>query len=330
MQTRYRKEYIYPIDLFHKISEEGFNFKISEKVINIINRISGKVGAPNYIKTPIFQKKHYYNNNNNNKLHKQRKKKKNPKPLSDEEWEILRTFETTKIVKNEEGINKTINSIYAFLNKITLSNYDEISEDIFEKIEDIISIASHDDLMVLGKHIFDIGSANRFYSNLYASLFNTLVDKFPVMKQVFMDTYKNFVKIFDNIEVADDSNYDELCRVNKDNDKRRALVTFVVNLMKENMVDKTELYEFLNKFVDIFTVKMTEEGNRPICEEISEILYIIVSLGVNEFMTIDEFSETWDTIVELSDKNNKSEPSLSNKSIFKLMDLVEEMEDIIV
>ena len=33
-----------------------------------------------------------------------------------------------------------INSIYAFLNKITLSNYDEISEDIFEKIEDVLEV----------------------------------------------------------------------------------------------------------------------------------------------------------------------------------------------
>ena len=72
---------------------------------------------------------------------------------------------------------------------------------------------------------------------------------------------------------------------------------------------------------------MKVEGNNPNCEEISEILYIMLTLGIEDFVKQDYFKDIWDIIVTLSNMTIKSQPSLSNKSLFKLMDIIDELED---
>ena len=67
-------------------------------------------------------------------------------------------------------------------------------EDIVEKIIDIIDEATRDDLLKVGTHIFEIGAANRFYSNLYAKLFKELVNRFSSFKSIFVENYKNFIR----------------------------------------------------------------------------------------------------------------------------------------
>ena len=316
-----RGKQIYTFELFQQISKRGFDYEVSVQVINIVNRIASKVGAPTYIKTPIFRKRNYDNN----------KKRKNRKcttaKMTDEEWELLRTFETGKVVKNEVGINKTINSIYGFLNKITTDNYEQMRDDIIDKISDIIDEATHNDLLKVGTHIFEIGSANRFYSNLYAKLFKELVDEFSLFKDIFTESYKSFVQIFDNIEVVSNENYEQFCRVNKKNEERRSMVAFVMNLMIYKMVPITEILLFIQRFIDMFNTHMKMEDNKPICEEISEILHIMFTLGIEYFIKQDKFKNIWNTILDFSNMKPKNHPSLSNKSLFKLMDIVDELED---
>ena len=314
-----REKRIYKFDLFQQISIDGFDYEVHPRVITIINRIAGKVGAPTYIKTPIFQKRNYdYNKKRNTRKSSQQ---------TEEEWELLRTFETGKVVKNDEGINKTINNIYGFLNKITIDTYEQMHEDIVEKITDIIDEASRDDLLKVGTHIFEIGAANRFYSNLYAKLFKALVNRFSSFKSIFVENYKNFIQIFDNIEVVSCKDYEKFCRVNKKNDERRSMVAFVVNLMKYEMVSIKEILSFVQHFIHMFRENMKQEDNKPICEEISEILYIMITLGIDDFIKQEVFQDTWRVLVELSEMTALSQPSLSNKSIFKLMDMVDELED---
>ena len=47
----------YSLDVFEDVKKEGFDFQFDPSVINMIQDIAEKVGAPGYIKTPIFAKK---------------------------------------------------------------------------------------------------------------------------------------------------------------------------------------------------------------------------------------------------------------------------------
>ena len=313
-----REKHTYPFDLFKHISSNGFDYVVSEKVVAIVNRIASKVGAPTYIKTPIFRKRVYDN---------KKRKHKNTKEMTDEEWELIRSFETGKIVKNEDGIHKVINHVYGYLNKLTDKNYEQMRNDIIEKITEIIDVASNEDLLQVGSHIFEIGAANRFYSGLYARLFKELVATFSSFHEIFDKSYKNFTQIFDNVEVVSNEDYDKFCLVNKKNDMRRSMVAFVVNLMKNEMVPVCEILSFMEHFVQLFKVHMIMEDNKPICEEISEILLIMLQLGIDEFSTMDAFTDVWKQIVSLSNTKVKKYPSFSNKSLFKFMDIVDELEN---
>ena len=173
-----REKQTYPVEVFNKLAVMGFDYVISEKVMKVVNRIASQVGAPTYIKTPIFRKRAYDNNNNNNN---KKRKNKHGREMTDEEWELIRSFKTGAIIKNEDGIHKVINSIYGLLNKLTTGNYEQIRNDIVDNINEIIDVAVRDDLLMLGTHIFEIGAANRFYSDLYARLFKELVYNFSTI-----------------------------------------------------------------------------------------------------------------------------------------------------
>ena len=117
---------IIPVDIFYSVLEKGFDYILPEYTINLINSISKKVGAPTYIKTPVFKK----NVANKNK----RRKKKSV----DNEWVDVRTFKTPTsadeniVVKHEELI---LSSIKGFMNKLTAATYDDIRDSIFSSIK---------------------------------------------------------------------------------------------------------------------------------------------------------------------------------------------------
>ena len=47
----------YTLQDFTNITFEGFNFTLPEETIKIISELSLQVGSPDYVKTPIFQKR---------------------------------------------------------------------------------------------------------------------------------------------------------------------------------------------------------------------------------------------------------------------------------
>ena len=59
----------------------------NDNIIQIINSISEKVGAPSYIKTPIFNKK------------KQDDRKKKNIEINDDDWVAIRNFQATEKLK---------------------------------------------------------------------------------------------------------------------------------------------------------------------------------------------------------------------------------------
>ena len=96
----------YTLSDFNDITFNGFDFKLQEETVKIISELTIEVGSPDYVKTPIFQKrdnpmKVAPNNENKDLLNSlnghKKKKNKNIELLNDNDWEVLRNFQTTKI-----------------------------------------------------------------------------------------------------------------------------------------------------------------------------------------------------------------------------------------
>ena len=119
-------------------------------VIELISSLSNKVGAPTYIKTPIFPKREKPNgvgtdqstsNSNSNASQENssssRRPRNKPSQISDEDWTLIRTFQKTEL-KKTEGIEKRIDTIRSLLNKLTDATYSVVESEILSEVNNII------------------------------------------------------------------------------------------------------------------------------------------------------------------------------------------------
>ena len=59
------------------------------------------------------------------------------------------------------------------------------------------------------------------------------------------------MSIFDNVEVCSQEDYDNFCRVNKNNMKRRSLTLFYTYLYKLNLLKNDDIFSLLDKLFDL-------------------------------------------------------------------------------
>jgi len=325
----------YPLLNFQSISSNGFDFKIPDETIRVINQLASQVGSPTYIKTPNFHKKEGITKPVPNGLgggvssyggggsgfddgYKKKRRGGATEIVNDEDWENLRTYQPTKI-EAKEGI---IDQIRFALNKMSDKNYLEHFTTITELLD---TVSSEEEMMSVSISIFDIASNNRFYSKLYADLYTELIHKYKIMNTIFESNLNKFLELFQKIEYVDSSkDYNRFCEINKDNEKRKALSAFFVNLTHTGIISQEKLFELTGNLLNqlIMLIEQTDKKNEV--DEISENIGILYNkklfnkctLQINE-MTILQI------ITKLSKSKVKTFPSLTNKSIFKFMDILE-------
>jgi hypothetical protein len=286
-----------------------------------------------------------------------------------EDWNVSRNFKTTKI-EAKTGIEKQINEIRVLLNKISNKNFEVQKELIIKEVLNFInelekieadeqtegggeqtddgkpieastagssSVSSSPakstiaDLSKIVKSIFDIASSNKFFSELYAELYKCLVDKFSVFNDILTDFIGNFTKTIDDINYIDpNENYDGFCDYTKSNDKRHALSSFILNLMKKKCVGVETVLPIVSHFLNV-SIKYISEPNRTNeIEEIAENIFIFVSQGHAVFRSSNpEYwnSEIMGLISNISAMKLKEHPSISNRIIFKYNDMVDAMKN---
>ena len=88
----------YTLDTINEIIFKGFNYELPSETLNIISELSLQVGSPDYIKTPVFQKRENPLKVEPSSVPGFRKKRGNKgMEVTDDNWESLKTFQTTKL-----------------------------------------------------------------------------------------------------------------------------------------------------------------------------------------------------------------------------------------
>jgi hypothetical protein len=239
----------YNLEDFNNIIFNGFDCNLPEETLGLISELAQQVGSPTYIRTPVFPKREINSIKNGgsstDSFTKRKKKNKSTESLSDADWESIRTFQATKIERNTEGINADMDILRSWLNKMTEKNYADLLVKIVDVLNKLIESGTTDeDMMRVGNEIFNIASNNRFYSKIYADLYSELINKYDVLKRIFESSLKSFLGIFENIEKGNpDEDYDNFCRVNRDNERRKSLSSFFVNLTINGMISQEKLIE---------------------------------------------------------------------------------------
>jgi len=318
----------YSLKDFNDIIFNGFDIKLPEETINIITELAQQVGSPAYIKTPDFHKK---TNDSASSIDdgygNDRRKKRNNRVTEvtgNGDWETMRSFQITPVIQ-KKGISLHIDQIRSALNKLTDKNY----VDQFGKIMDILNQVVDDpnnmtdNMTQISLAIFDIASNNRFYSKLYADLYSNLIEHFIQMKDIFEINLQLFLTLFDVIETADaDKEYDKFCRINKDNEKRKALGLFIVNLTLNKIIAPSKLFEITFGLLNQIVVFSKQENRKTEVDEMTENVAILYHPELFKKCELKiEGNGFVEIITMLAQTKAKTLPSLSNKAIFKYMDL---------
>lgn len=285
---------------------------LPKDVINVINFIAHKVGAPSYRKTPNFKKQH-----NNRHIEK----------ITGEDWAAIRNFKTTVINMNKDGIMKAKDDIRCLLNKITEKSYNDVKVEIIEKVKNLKEDFTDEEFksVNIGALIFNIGSKNKFCSHLYAKLYKELSIIYVEFSLISNKHYETYGKIFDEIKYVDpDTDYNLYCDYNKENENRKTMSLFFTNLMKYGVFQKEQLMNLILRLIKSIETCICEENNIEVVEETVTNLLIFIANGVEELSECEDWNKVILHIEKMSNAKKKNYKSLTTKTIFKYMDLLEQ------
>jgi len=223
-----------------------------------------------------------------------------PKFKRDPQWSrtTVVPFQATKL----EPRTAPADVLRALLNKMTDDTYDDLARQIAE-------IVTAD----MAHVVFEIASTNQFYSRLYARLVRDLGTVFAPVIAASLDS---FMGVFQTIESGNpDKDYDQFCRINKDNDRRRALAEFFVNLARIDVVPVSKIQAIIDALLIQLNQVKAEPGHVAVVDEIAVNLAILCA---KQWISADVLAQ----LKELAAIKIKALSSVSSKTIFKFRDLV--------
>jgi hypothetical protein len=260
------------------------------------------------------------------------KRSKYPQKPLEESWINPSGFKPTTFIEKPVGTDKIMNDIRASLNKISSKNYDANRDMILGLLQDLVNEQKEEsesakDLEKIGNNIFDIASTNKFFSEIYAKLYKDISEKFP---EIFNSILSSFLKGFTNtmntiIYFDQKDNYDDFCKYNKDNDKRKATSMFITNLVKNNVIQPEVLVNIIQTIQQNLNTYMNQENKVNEVEEIIENIYILLTNNVT-FLKSCLNTEIITFIQNLSILKPKDVPSMSSRAIFKCLDILDKMK----
>ena len=218
-----------------------------------------------------------------------------------------------------------LDSIKLNLNKLTDKNYLDISV----KMEDMIQEWLHNEatsveIEQMGELIFTIASNNRMFSKVYADLYCYLSNKIQIIADTFYSNFIKYCELFGDIsEVLNQDDYDEFCKMNILNEKRRSISLFMVNLTKNNMIKSDELFKIITNLITRLNEMITLPDKVSVTQELVDNIIILYDDGAiytdNEYFSLEN-NIVLDMIRKIATSNKSSILGINSKTKFKCMD----------
>jgi hypothetical protein len=314
----------YSIYDFQSIQDNGFVVDLPTKTIELISTLSQHVGSPTYIKTPVFNKKDSNYNENKRKKGRFRHNDTTNNNSQDNQSNIIFKLNTNTVKK--EGIDLQVQNMRSIINKIGKGNNEELYNDLFNVINEIIgSDISKEDSDRSIRLLVDILSHTKFYTKIYTELFSILLEKYKILKDAFSGKMTDYMISYESIvEMNPDKDYDLFCKTNKENDIRKSISTFYLNLYLKNKVNKIDFYKNLKIISTKLFDDISKECNKYSNDEIIENICIFMSEDVvveecKNVIISDDIS-IHHFLNNMATGRSEKPSGLSTKALFKLMD----------
>jgi hypothetical protein len=333
----------YDVNNYNSISLEGYDYRLPSAILSIIIKLTNELGiiaqppvrtnaastsseewepATNYKRTPMKR------NKSNSKM----------REMNDETWTSTRGFKVTKIEK-KEGMDKIINDIRVCLNKISTKNYDIQKDSAFLLINNLIDndsdgehpsdedegkLSASDNVTKIANVIFDIASANKVHSELYARLYKELTQKFDIFGEIIRNIVDQYLIGITTIECVDQNvDYDKFCNNNKLNDKRKAMALFIVNLMKQDIIGDKEVGRIVITLLELVISYKDSSERLPEVDEITENIFVFMTSANLELKTLSNWEDILNIIKQCSQYKSRDCLGISSRAIFKYMDMLD-------
>jgi hypothetical protein len=271
---------------------------------------------------------------------------------------VLQINSVRKAPIDKTKINIAKSNIKALLNKLSPSNYNKLEKEFLVIYSELLesSIEENiDELYSMDNYIIDyICYNNLSYSSIYVNVFFSLINIYNTknykLENIFLynllkekyDDFSNFEKYIKSTNSKDDDEF----TVNKNNDKYKCFIIFIINIYKKLFAYESEsesksenlerssymcnlfinthiIEEFILLLNNFFITNLQIEKNSVYCENILEFLMTIYNELFKEIRIIKKI----DTSLKIYENINsiivnKSEYiCFTNKIKFKLMDI---------
>jgi len=233
----------------------------------------------------------------------------------------------------------TINALRTHLNKLSDKNYIDIRNKVVDTLDALFCDGdgngdgrqdSSADLTRISTLLFDIASNNRFFSKMYAELYAYLLKKYPRMRPIFDENLHKFTALFATIEYVEPSeNYDRFCELNKINETRKSLAAFYVNLMHHGIISYHQILHITHILLEQIYTFIRMEGKKNEVDELAENIAILFQeeyydrSSTSTDHTFIDGKPDREIVYEIARSKPKDFKSLTNKTIFKFMDIID-------
>lgn len=305
---------------------------------------------------------HSYNNNSNSRSNS----------ISNNNNNNNNTSRSNSVKKKEETRTKIEldkSTIKSILNKLAPSNYAKLEQELItmymQLLTNCIESNNNEDIIYIDNYIityicYNNVSYSTIYSDILFSIFNVYYNKNYKLETLtlynLLQKYYNEFLDFDNIIKYNNSIICDDFVINKNNDKYKCFIIFIINLYKHINIslldplnrekEKQEFYSnfFINHdsmksilsfFTEFFIKNLELENNKAYCETIQEFLLIFCSELFKISKVIKLADHNTNILCSLVGSfkllllNNASYPSFTTKIKFKLMNICDKYDELI-
>ena len=163
--------------------------------------------------------------------------------------------------------------------------------------------------------------ANNFYSDLYAKIFKSTMYLSSIFKEELHYLIQNYKSGLQSIQyVEPNENYDDYCNYNKNNDLQKSKLLFLINLLKEEILNNENIVELEKSIFDSIEKNTITENRKNEVEELIENLFVFYSNITNKFIKDKE-----DAMIKIRNlySNKEKSVSLSSRGKFRCMDIID-------
>ena len=282
---------------------------------------------------------------------------------------ILQTTSVRKVPVDKTKINIAKSNIKALLNKLAPSNYNKLENEFLVIYNELLesSIQENiDELDLVDKSSVDKSSMDKYiidyicynnitYSSIYVSVFFSLLNIYYIknytLENIFLynllkekyEDFLNFEKYITNTNTNTNIKQEDEFTINKNNDKYKCFIIFIINIYKKTFIYELEntanleknnyiynlfintpiIEEFILLLHNFFITNLKIENNSAYCESILEFIITIYNELFKEIRVIKKIDANLKIYEAINSLliNKTNYISFTNKIKFKLMDV---------